>query len=95
MGAIIQNNLKLDKEIGKLSSQLHNRIHNIRQITKFTTFTTRLKFLNGLVLGKLIYMIPLYSNIDLVNSNRLHKIITTTSRAAIGSYCYKKVWLIC
>ena len=90
LGTIIQNDLRLDKEISKLASQLHNRTHNIRKITKFTNFPTRLKFLNGFVMGKINYMLPIYSNTCNTNINKLHKIITTAARAAIGNYCFKK-----
>jgi len=61
LGTIIENNIKLDKEISKLASTLHNRINSIRNLTKFTTFKTRLKFLNAFVIGKLNYMLPIYS----------------------------------
>ena len=90
LGFMLQDDLKTDREINKISSQLHNRINNIRSLTKYTTFSTRLKFLNAYVIGKLNYMVPMYSIADLVNLNKLHKIITTAGRAAIGSYCHKK-----
>ena len=90
LGFMLQDDLKIDREINKISSQLHNRINNIRSLTKYTTFSTCLKFLNAYVIGKLNYMVPMYSIADLVNLNKLHKIITTAGRAAIGSYCHKK-----
>ena len=43
-------------------SNIYNIIHNLRQINKFTNFNTRQKFINGLVIGKLNYMLPLYTN---------------------------------
>ena len=52
LGTMVQNDLGLDKEINKLSSTLHNRICNIKKVTKFTNFFTRLNFLNGYVMGK-------------------------------------------
>ena len=90
LGTIIQKNLQLDKEIGKLSSQLYNRINNIRKLTKFTSIGTRLKFLNGFVMGKLNYMLPLYCSTNKFNIDKLHKIVMTAARTAIGSYCFKK-----
>ena len=90
MGTILENNIKLDKEISKLASTLHNRINSIRNLTKFTTFKTRLKFLNAFVIGKLNYMLPIYSLCNTINKNKLHKIITTSARCAIGNYCFKK-----
>ena len=90
LGTIIQNDLKLDKSMNKLCSQLHNRIFNIRKLTKYTDFKTRSKFLNGFVMGKINYMVPLYSTATKVNLNKLHMIITTAARAAIGDYCFRK-----
>ena len=60
LGTYIRRDLKLDSEIGKLVGQLHNRIYNIKLITKYTKFKTRLDFLNANVIGKLNYMLPLY-----------------------------------
>ena len=81
---------KLYKEVNKLSSQLHNRIINIKILTKFTNFRTRLNFLNGFVIGKINYMLPIYSLTNTINKNKIHKIITTAARAAIGNFCFKK-----
>ena len=90
LGFILQNDLKTDKDIGKLAGQLHNRMNKIRTITKFTNFQTRLKFLNAFVIGKMNYMLPIYSLSDKTNIQKLHKILTTAGRTAIGSYCFKK-----
>ena len=35
-------------------------------------------------------MLPIYSIADKSNISKLHKIITTAARTAIGSYCFKK-----
>ena len=90
LGTYIKNDLKMDSEIGKLTGQLHNRISTIRTLTKFTDFKTRLKFLNANVIGKLNYALPLYMHASQHLIAKLHKVITTAARAAIGSYCYKK-----
>ena len=90
LGTIIQNDLRLDKTINKLTSELHNRIHNIRTLTPYTNFSTRYKFLNAFVIGKLNYMVPIFSTATKDNLNKLYKIIMTAARAAIGDYCFKK-----
>ena len=41
-------------------------------------------------MGKINYMLPIYSNTCQININKLHKIIMTAARAAIGSFCFKK-----
>ena len=91
LGTIIQNDLKMDKTINKICSELHHKIHNIRKITPYTNFTTRSRFLNAFVIGKLNYMTPIYSLSTQENLQKIHKIIMTAARAAIGNYCYKKV----
>ena len=35
-------------------------------------------------------MLPIYSNANQTNISKLHKILITAARAAIGSYCFKK-----
>ena len=90
LGTIIQNDLHLSREINKISSELHNRISNIRQITPFTNFKTRLMLLNSFVIGKLNYMVPMYSMANCIEMGKLQKIINTSARVAIGSYCFKK-----
>ena len=90
LGTFIQSDLKLDKSINKLCSELHHRIHNIRRLTPFTDFDTRKKFLRAFVIGKLIYMVPIYSISTQLNIQKLHKIIMTAARAAIGNFCFKK-----
>ena len=90
LGTWVQKELKMECEINKLSSTLHNRINSINKIKKFTDFKTRLNFLNSFVIGKLIYMLPLYNSIPGYLKGKLHKIIMKTARSAIGDYCYRK-----
>jgi len=90
LGTYIQKDLRLDREIMNLSSQLHNRIFNLRKIQKYTDFQTRLSFINSFVIGKLNYMLPLYTNAPNYLINKLHKVIMTGARAAIGNYCFRK-----
>ena len=91
LGTWIQKDLNLDTEINNLSSSLHNRINNVQKIKQFTDFKSRLNFLNAYVIGKLIYMLPIYNSAPEYLKNKLHKIIMTAARTAIGDYCYKKV----
>ena len=89
-GSWIQDDLKMDAEVNKLSGILHNRINNIRKISKYTDFKSRLSFMNAYVLGKLNYMLPLYNNLPGYLVRKLHKIIMTSARVIIGNYCFKK-----
>ena len=42
------------------------------------------------VFGKLLYAIPLYTQVTLKQLNMIHKVIMTSARVCIGSYCFKK-----
>ena len=87
LGTHNRQDFKWDTEVGKLASTLHNRIFNIKKLTPYTNFHTRLQFLNGYVIGKLRYMLPLYSNVTQLLMTKLHKIVMTAARTAIGNYC--------
>ena len=90
LGTYIQTDLKLDREVSNLCSNLHNRIHNLKQINEYTDFDTRLSFLNSFVIGKIKYMLPLYMNAPGILLNQLHKVLMASARLVIGSYCFKK-----
>ena len=90
LGTFIRQDLKWDTEIGKLTSNLHHKLHNIRKLNKFTNVKSRLAFINGFILGKLSYMIPLYMNATGENITKLHRLLMAAARAAIGSYCCRK-----
>ena len=67
-------------KIGKLSANLHNKLHNINKLNKYTNFKTRLSFINGYIIGKLQYMLPLYMNANQINVNKLHKVLMRAAR---------------
>ena len=41
-------------------------------------------------MGKLYYMVPIYSLANNNNLQKLHKVIMTAARAAIGNFCFRK-----
>ena len=43
--------------------------------------------MNGYVIGKLRYMLPLYTQANNNNLNKIHKLIMRAARSAIGNYC--------
>ena len=90
LGTYIREDLKMDTEIGHLTANLHNKIHNLKQIKTYTDFHTRLNFLNSFIIGKINYMLPLYLNTTKIQKDRLNKVIMTAARLAIGNYCFKK-----
>ena len=89
LGFYIQSDLKLNKEIGTLTSQLHSRLFNLNMIRGYTDFKTRLNFCNSFVIGKLIYMLPLYSHAPQILIDKLHRVLMKAARYSIGNYCYR------
>ena len=90
LGYYLRSDLHLDSQIGKLSATLHNRIFQIKKLTKFTNFKTRATFIKAYVIGKVIYAIPLYMSANSDNLKKLHKIIMAGARAIIGQYCPRR-----
>ena len=88
LGFYITSDLKLDSQIGKLTGQLHNRLYNLRQISRFLTFKNRLSFVKSFIIGKLIYAMPIYMGINTTLLQKVHKVIMTAARTAIGSYFF-------
>ena len=54
LGFILRYNLHYKTQIGDLCASLHNRLHNIKNLSRYTNFTTRLQFVNAIVIGKLL-----------------------------------------
>ena len=80
----------METQIGTLCANLHSRIHTIRQITPFTTFHTRLQLIKSIVIGKLTYALPTYTQITDKLNIRIHRVIMAAARTIIGNYCFKK-----
>ena len=90
LGIYIRKDLKYDAQIGRLCSNLHNWIHEIRKISMYTNFKTRLTFIKSYVIGKLMYAMPIYMGINNILTTKIHKVIMAGARAAIGNYCFRK-----
>merc|ERR1712105_226449 len=90
LGITLRNNLSMETQIGTLCANLHSRIHTIRQITTFTTFHTRLQLIKSIVIGKLTYALPTYTQITDKQNIRIHRVIMAAARTIIGNYCFKK-----
>ena len=67
LGYVLWYNLDHKTQIGNLCASLHNRLHNIKKLSKYTNFTTRLQFVNAIVIGKLLYSLPIYTQLNLQN----------------------------
>ena len=90
LGIYIRSDLKLDTQVGKLCAELQNRIFNLKKLTKYTDFKTRLTFIKSYVIGKLSYALPLYMNCTEENITKLHRVVMSSARMAIGNYCFMK-----
>ena len=90
LGVYLRNDLKIDTQIGRLCAELHNRLYQLKKLTKFTSFSTRNIFIKSYVIGKLLYAMPLYMSCNALNLEKLHKLLMTAARTSIGSYCFKK-----
>merc|ERR1712112_195188 len=90
LGFTLRCDNNMETQIGNLCANLHFRINNIRKLNKFTNFSSRLVFIKSLVIGKLIYAMPMYTQLTLKQINKIHKVIMASARVAIGNYCFKK-----
>ena len=90
LGSYIQNTLKMDTEIGKLTSILHHRLNELNKIKRYTSFETRRQFINSHIIGKINYMLPTYMHAPACLKDKLHKVLMKAARFSIGNYCFKK-----
>ena len=90
LGYILRDDLKPDSQIGTMCANLHNKIFELKKLTKFTNFKTRLNFVQAIVMGKINYLTPLFLNANKNQIDKIHKVQMTAARAAIGNYCFKK-----
>ena len=81
----------MDSQIGTLCAELHNKLYNLRKVTKYTDIKTRLKFLNAHIMGKIQYLLPLYKGSNLDQLAKIHKVIMYAAKSAIGHSCLKKI----
>ena len=63
-----------------LHNRVYKRVYNLNRLNQYINFHTKLQFMNGYVIGKLRYMLPLYTQAN--NNNNLNKIHKLIMRAA-------------
>ena len=90
LGSYISHDLSNEREICNLIPILNNRINQFEKLKKYTNFHTRLQFSNSYIIGRLIYMMPTYTNLNKCQKDKLHKIIMRPGRTTLNSYCFKK-----
>ena len=80
----------MEYEINQLFSKANYRLFECSKVKQFTNFQTRLQIVNAVVISKISYMLPLYSNCSRDQLNKLNKLIMKAARFAIGNYCFKR-----
>ena len=81
--------LNNEAEINNLIKNLEYRTSVIRRIKNFTSLVTRKKIANAVILGKLNYMMPTYTNITKIQRQKIHVTMMKAARATIGLPCYR------
>ena len=90
LGSYLSHDLSNEREISQIIPLLNNRINQLEKLKDHTDFQTRLQFSNSYIIGRLIYMMPLYTNLNCNQRDRLHKVLMRTARMILNSYCFKK-----
>ena len=90
LGHFLLTDLKMDSQIGTLCASLHNKLFNLKKVEKYTNFKTRLKILNPHIMGKLQYLLPLYQGSNQDQLSKIHKVMMSAARMAIGPSSFKQ-----
>ena len=86
---MMQSNLHHDKHIAQITSNINNRLHNIKKLAMHTTIKSRLILTKAIVIGKLNYCLPLLCNATKKQLAKLNTLITKSCRVIMGSPCLK------
>ena len=90
LGSYLSHDLSQEREVSQLLSTLNYRVNQFEQLKSYTDFHTRLQFSNSYIIGRLVYMMPTYTNLNNNQKDRLHKLLMRTARMTLNSYCFKK-----
>ena len=82
--------LSNDREVSQLIPILNNRINQFEKLKAHTNFETRLQFSNAYIIGRLVYMMPTYTNLTGKLKDKLHKVLMRTAKMTLNSYFFKK-----
>ena len=86
---MMQSNLHHDKHIAQITSNINNRLHNIKKLASHTTIKSRLIITKAIVIGKLNYCLPLLCNANKSQLAKLNSLVTKSCRVIMGSPCLK------
>ena len=87
LGYTLLNNLQHNKHIATITSNINNRLFNIKKITPNTTIKSRKILTKAIVIGKLNYCLPLLCNARQAQLAHLNTLITKSCQTIMGSRC--------
>ena len=73
LGYILSNDLKHDKYINNIVSNINYKIHVLCKIKHFTSITTRRIIATGIIMSKINYLLPILVNMSTKNHSDLNK----------------------
>ena len=76
-------------EVNNLIKRIEYRTTMIRKLKNFTTITMRKMISNTVIIGKMNYMLPTYSNLSEIQLQKLHVVMMKAAKAMIGLPCYR------
>ena len=85
----MQSNLHHDKHIAQITSNIKNRLHNIKKLASHTTIKSRLILTKAIVIGKLNYCQPLLCNANKSQLAKLNTLVTKSCSSIMGSPCLR------
>ena len=89
LGYTMQSNLHHDKHIAQITSNINNRLHNIKKLASHTTIKSRLILTKAIVIGKLNYCLPLLCNATKKQLAKLNTLITKSCTVIMSNQCLK------
>ena len=78
-----------ETEINLLLSQLYYKYHQLLQLKQYMDFKTKVNLCNSLILSKLRYFLPFYTNAPNYQVNKFHKLLMKLARFCLGHYGFK------
>ena len=89
LGYIKQSNLQHDKHIAQLTSNINSRLYNIKKLSSHSTIKSRTIITKAIVIGKIVYCLPLLCNAKKSQLAKLNTLVMKTCRVIMGNPCMR------
>ena len=76
-------------ELNNLIKNIEYRTMMMKRIKNFTTIVQRKKIANAVIIGKINYMLPTYSNLTVMQLQKLHVVLMKAAKTTIGQPCFR------